>query len=142
MCYTEVAMKKQLGFTLVELLIAVAIIGLLAAMVSFSVPYARARARDAKRVADIDQFMKALDLYVNQTGAYPLAVTPVCLDGTDEISDALISESLINTAVKEPLYTDPSRCFSYSTDAAGESYAIDFYLETQAVGNQGLNTRP
>lgn len=135
-------MKKTLGFTLIELLIVVSIIGLLASLAAFSIPYTRARARDTKRAADLDQLMKALDLYVSQNGAYPIAAAGVCLDGSDSVSLALIGDSLINTAVKEPIFPEPARCFNYATDAAGTEYSIEFHFETNAVGPAGPNTRP
>lgn len=134
--------NNRSGFTLVELLVVISIIGLLAAIAAFSIPYTRARARDTKRVSDIDQLMKALDLYVGQNGAYPIATTPVCLDGSDIVTTALQADGLISATVKEPFYTDASKCFSYSSDNTGELYSIDFYLETNAVGPQGKNTRP
>jgi prepilin-type N-terminal cleavage/methylation domain-containing protein len=67
-------MKKK-GFTLIELLVVVAIIGLLATMSIVALNSARARARDAKRVADIKQIQTALELYYNDKGVYPDTIT-------------------------------------------------------------------
>lgn len=135
-------LKKSAGFTLIELLVVIAIIGLLAALVTFSVTYAQARARDAKRVANLDQFMKALNLYATQYGTYPINASGVCLDGNDAVSTELKAEEYINSTVKEPIFSDPGRCFNYISDADGASYSIDYYLETNSVGPKGKNTRP
>jgi prepilin-type N-terminal cleavage/methylation domain-containing protein len=57
-------MKK--GFTLIELLVAVAIIGLLATIVIVNVNTARAKARDVKRIQDINELSKAIEIYFVQ----------------------------------------------------------------------------
>ncbi|GIW68478.1 MAG: hypothetical protein KatS3mg099_426 [Candidatus Parcubacteria bacterium] len=59
------------GFTLIELLVVIAIIGLLSSIVLASVNSARAKARDAKRVADLNQIRTALELYYADYGKYP-----------------------------------------------------------------------
>lgn len=59
------------GFTLVELLVVVAIIGLLATLSVLALGSARVRARDAKRLADIKTTQTALELYNNDQGGYP-----------------------------------------------------------------------
>jgi prepilin-type N-terminal cleavage/methylation domain-containing protein len=69
-------MKNKKGFTLVELLVVVAIIGILAAVSVVSLNTARARARDSRRVADVRQIQTALELYYNDMGTYPAAVAP------------------------------------------------------------------
>lgn len=58
------------GFTLVELLVVVAIIGILAAVVLASLSSARTTARDAARVAQLNEIVKALDMYYLENGQY------------------------------------------------------------------------
>jgi prepilin-type N-terminal cleavage/methylation domain-containing protein len=70
--------KHQKGFTLIELLVVIAIIGLLASVVLLALNSARAKARDAKRLADIRQLSTALELYYNDsTTGYPVAAASV-----------------------------------------------------------------
>ncbi|MFA5644400.1 MAG: prepilin-type N-terminal cleavage/methylation domain-containing protein [Patescibacteria group bacterium] len=66
---------KEPAFTLVELLVVIAIIGILATLAIVSLQNARARARDAKRIADIKQIQTALELYFNDNGAYPASTS-------------------------------------------------------------------
>lgn len=59
------------GFTLVELLVVISIIGLLSSMVLASLNNARARARDARRLADVKEIEKAMQFYYDGLGSYP-----------------------------------------------------------------------
>lgn len=69
-------MKNKKGFTLIELLVVIAIIGLLSTLSVVSLNNARARARDARRVADVKQIQTALELYYNANNSYPTQTTP------------------------------------------------------------------
>lgn len=63
--------KNKSGFTLIELLVVIAIIGLLASVVLLALNGARAKARDAKRIADVRQLASAMELYFNDLNSYP-----------------------------------------------------------------------
>lgn len=60
------------GFTLVELLIVIAIIGILSTVLMVNFVGIRERARDAKRKSDLRQMQAALELYRTDNGAYPI----------------------------------------------------------------------
>lgn len=63
------------GFTLVELLVAVAIISILTAIVTANFSTARARARDAKRISDVAQIQLALAYFFDRCNQYPKIIT-------------------------------------------------------------------
>lgn len=63
------------GFTLIELLVVISIISLFASIIMASLQSARMKARDAKRMLDIGEIEKAIDLYVISNNNYPLANT-------------------------------------------------------------------
>lgn len=70
------------GFTLVELLGVIAIIGILAASVIAAVGTTRAKARDASRIAELKEVQSALTLYSESHGGYPSS-TPSGYVGND-----------------------------------------------------------
>ena len=67
----ESVTKTISSFTLIELLIVVAIIGILAALIIVSVTSAAAKARDIKRQEDLRNIQKALEMYYTSNGSYP-----------------------------------------------------------------------
>lgn len=60
------------GFTLVELLVVISIIGLLSSFAMVSLTTARQKARDALRKGDMAQLRTALVLYYDDNGRYPI----------------------------------------------------------------------
>lgn len=80
-------LNRNKGFTLIELLVAIVIIGLLASIVLTNLKFARERGRDGKRLQDISQIIKALQLYWIDHGQYPTITCP-CGAGSWETSDA------------------------------------------------------
>jgi type II secretion system protein G len=63
-------MKKQ-GFTLIEILVVLAIIGLLISVIIVSLAGPRKQTNDARRKVDIQEIMKAMELAYNDFGQYP-----------------------------------------------------------------------
>lgn len=64
-------LKNKKGFTIVELLVVISIMGFVSTLAITSLNSARMRARDAKRSADIRQIEKAVQLYHDKYGTYP-----------------------------------------------------------------------
>ncbi len=62
---------KSRGFTLIEILVVLAIIGIAAAVIALNVGAARERARDAKRVENVNQIDTAIALYLTENGTPP-----------------------------------------------------------------------
>jgi len=118
-------MKKQ-GFTLIELLVVVAIIGLLATLSIVALNSSRARARDARRVADVKQIQTALELYYNDLGSYPAEI------------DSEITASTTKYMSKVPTAPTPA---DGDCDAAENTYTYDTtgsntYTLTYCLGHE------
>ena len=123
--------KSRKGFTLIELLVVVAIIGLLATLSIVALNNARARARDARRVADIKQIQTALELYYNDLGSYPSAVT---------VGNPIASNSITYMGVvpKNPTPIDGTCTgwteYAYTTANASNTYNLTYCLGTATGG--------
>lgn len=66
-----VSLKKQKGFTLVELLIVIIIIGILATLVIVTFSGVQAKARDSKRQTDIDALNSHLEAFFATNSYFP-----------------------------------------------------------------------
>ncbi|MEI8061897.1 MAG: type II secretion system protein [bacterium] len=63
--------KNEKGFTLIELLVVIAIIALLSVIVLASLQSARIKARDTKRIQDVNQIRTAISLYQSNNNGNP-----------------------------------------------------------------------
>ncbi|HEY4503120.1 MAG TPA: type II secretion system protein [Candidatus Paceibacterota bacterium] len=75
--------KRKSGFTIIELLVVVAIIGIMATVVIVALGPARTKARDARRVADIKGIYTAMQLYYADYGTFPDCDEPGYAGGCD-----------------------------------------------------------
>ncbi len=76
-------MKKSLGFTLIEVMVVVVILGILAAIIAPKIMSRPEQARMVKAKQDIMALQSALDLYKLDNGMYP---------STDQGLDALVKK--------------------------------------------------
>lgn len=128
----------QKGFTLVELLIVVAIIGVLATLLMANFIGVRQRARDAQRKADIRQIQSALELYRSDQGSYPTSL-PSC-------GSALTGGTPASTYMQK-IPCDPLGSSYYNNGnyyypvTGGTTYTLAGCLENNA-DNQGTTSSP
>jgi prepilin-type N-terminal cleavage/methylation domain-containing protein len=63
--------KRQSGFTIVELLIVIVVIGILAALVITTYGGIQSKARNSKRQVDLQSLQTQLEAFFSQNGFYP-----------------------------------------------------------------------
>jgi|GEM_PF-1582644 len=64
-------MKNKNGFTLIESMVVMCIIGVLSAVLTQALPFLREKTRDDRRIFELDMLRRQIELYKNETGAYP-----------------------------------------------------------------------
>ncbi|MDD5071809.1 MAG: type II secretion system protein [Patescibacteria group bacterium] len=148
-------MKKinQAGFTLIELLVVISIIGFIAVAALFSFNIVRMQARDATRTGNIAVLSRALAMYMNDQGAYPLS-SGGCLSASGgpgkNLQDAGVIvatpvDPLWPTALPGSIHTDgyavsPSSNFCYYYTGTDKNYYISYYLESNSKsGSAGIH---
>ena len=115
------------GFTLLELLVVVAIIGLLSSIVFASLNGARVKARDALRKSQVSEFKIALQLYYTYNeGKYPcgtsfcfMGVVPLTSDPASNPGIALVSGGFISSIPIDPTYPAGTPDTAPSCNTAG-----------------------
>lgn len=121
--------KPNKGFTLIEVLVVIFIIGLLASVVLVGLGSFRARGRDARRVADLRQVQQGLELYYAGNGQYPPS------GSWSDLTSQLIGASIGVTQV--PNDPQSGKDYKYGVDANQQSYILGADLEETGSG-QGL----
>ncbi|MEK7069132.1 MAG: prepilin-type N-terminal cleavage/methylation domain-containing protein [Patescibacteria group bacterium] len=125
------AHEGRAGFTLVELLVVIAIIGLLASIVMASLSSVQSKARDTKRIEDVNQVRKALTIYSSSFNNYPIATATTTLTATSTVGSALMSSGAMPRMPQDPSIYQ----YNYVSNAEGSSYNINFCLETNSIAN-------
>ena len=129
-------MKRiKAGFTLMEILLVITIIGLLAAIILTGLSTARSKARDAKRLTDLQTIASALEFYYDSTGHYPIALGQVteCGHSGNWIPDGTNynwSNQYIATLPRDPAENcSGSNPQGYAYQSSGSTYQLTTTLE-------------
>ena len=112
------------GFSLIELLVVVAIIVVLAALGASGYSVAIKITRDARREADLKVIQSALEQYHNDNHFYP----PLAFDfapgmqftnATGQVGSVTVTKIYLNSVPVDPIYTDPPRRYYYRSRIKG-----------------------
>lgn len=130
--------KNKKAFTLIELLIVIAIIGILASLIIANLSTARARARDAQRKAHFSQLQSALEMYFDKNGQYPAAINNGTFTKNQEYSlcstgfvsgSSCPAGSVTYAKFKVPIVYDYT--YTPSNNAIPPTYSLSVQLETE-----------
>lgn len=128
--------KTKSGFTIVELLIVIVVIGILAAITLVAYNSIQQRARDSRRTSDLSNIMKALELYRTNNGGYPLCGGGTYQAGTgnsvcsiSSLTDLQTSEYLGKT-FNDPLNTGNYQ-YKYAAGFRNNSNGCGSYDQSQ-----------
>lgn len=134
--------KSALGFTLVELLVVIALIAILAVVGVAVYRGVIASARDTKRKADIASIAKALEQYRLVNGKYPLAGAISCEGNWDCTNGytTCLKNALVPTYIQD-LPKDPQnicnwnngKFYKYQASADGNFYQLAVSLENTSA---------
>jgi prepilin-type N-terminal cleavage/methylation domain-containing protein len=136
----KITANKNKGFTLIELLVVIAIIGLLSSIMFASLSSARAKARDAKRISELGQISKALNLYFDKYGTYPNyptgeVTTNPYIDNFTNMANQLVAEGFINKVPGDSTYIYNYKNYGPNTTAG--ALLVITSLETVAASPTG-----
>jgi len=107
-------LSQSKGFTLVELVVVIAIIGILSSIVLASMDGARQSARDAKRVADIKNIQVALALFYADNNRYPTNIYSASPVGLAPTYMSTVPKNPDNTVYKYTAIHSPNSAPSTS----------------------------
>jgi len=116
--------RLRKGFTLLELLVVISIIGILLAVGTTAFTTAQKRGRDARRLEDVKAMQSAFEQYYAQEGGYAVCSTMAAMMTGGSIP------------------VDPKSDYSYTCvgDAIADTYCVCAQLEDISGGNSNNNS--
>ena len=114
------------GFTIVELLVVVAVIGILATIVLIGFNRYQADARDSQRNAEATIIAEGLEKYYDKNGEYPGCTTMTNASGTSVISNVLTGTDpkvLLTPQASSSKSNSIDFCTDITTSTATDSFA-------------------
>lgn len=126
--------NKKNGFTMIELLVVIVILGILSALGLGSFTAAQQKSRDSRRKSDLKAIGVALETYYNDYGNYPLDGGGTgniygCSDGLSVCTQGSLWGHSNGTTYMVILPTDPSGGKYFYISSDGSSYQIYAKLE-------------
>ena len=131
--------NKKNGFTLIDLMVVIAIISLLSTIILASVRMATSKGRDATRRANLSSVRLSLELYFNDNSGFPLANNETT-QWSDSIVTTAIAPFMPNGVPSDPKSSDYNPL--YRTNSTGSVYSIRMQYEnapTCKTGGTGVD---
>jgi type II secretory pathway pseudopilin PulG len=122
------------GLIFVELLVVIALIGLLLTIVVTSIGEAKKQARDSLRLVHVQEVSKALALYNLKHQRFPVSKKVTALDENSVLKENLVDGGLITKLPFDPLH--PEYNYYYVSNERGTKYILTYCLETEIFGDK------
>lgn len=122
---THILQTKRTGFTLLELLVVISVIGLLSTILIVNLNLSRASARDAYRIGWLNAYKQALDLYYLDHDKFPGDDTGDWDSNAQD--DGFVYGQITQTESCRPLNNGPA--YFYSADNSVPAGILEQYLE-------------
>ncbi len=124
-------LRNQLGFTLIELIVVVTIIGILAGIAVVNVKYANRKAREAALMKDLHDIREAIDNFYADKQRYPSDLNELVPNYLKKMP----SDPITMQADWEPIMETPDPDAPENTDAEGNPVAPGvFDVKSNAQG--------
>jgi general secretion pathway protein G len=138
-CSLKSGNSRQKGFTLMELLIVMVILGILTTIVASSFRTSQEKAHDSRRKNDLESMAKALEVYYNDHNEYPASVNgnfSVSNCGSAGDNPCNFGGEFKDTngtlyMAKMPEETTGSRRYYYYSDGQYQAFALYTRLENE-----------
>ncbi len=152
-------MTSRKGFTVVEILVALAIIGLIGTFAAIAVSSARSKERDATRLSHVRQVQSALEDFFVDNNAYPAGTglalgfsaagclntdgfTPSCEASATNVILRAVPATVASGLKGQSACGGAGNAYCYNQISSGQTYSIQFELENDVpLANlvKGLN---
>lgn len=132
MVLITIKMKKRdakSGFTMVELLVTMAVITILSTIAVINFTGAKAKSRDAKRKTDLTKIAVGLDSYKIMNHKYPTSTTvsagTLVKVSENWFDDAMTTGGFVDAVPNDPKFdNDPTSQYGYSFAVDGAAYVL------------------
>lgn len=144
--------NSKKGFTILEILVVLAIAGMILSFTIVNIRETRKRSRDSRREEDIKQIQNALNIYANNNRKYPICSTEVVISSlTDTCVGPILVADMAFGAGQPP--SDPMSATSGTcgeTDSYGycyrsingSTYELRYSLETDSIPIKNSGWQP
>lgn len=133
-------MKLSKGFTLIEVLLVIAILGILAVLITNNFFSSLRKGRDAARKSNLSSISKAVEMFYEDKAMYPdyniLEYSKLCETEADSADESECRKTYIFEIPIDPI---SGNNYVYQTDALGTYYSLYSCIENSQDSSAGVD---